>query len=702
MNRYLCLLLLVGISQKVMSQTPPVNEPNDATDLIEILVEDQEDGDFGFDTFLEQWELFIEEPLDLNHTSYEVLRSSGLFSEVQIRELIRHRELTGNLVEIYELQTLGSYSLNDIRRLQPFITTKQDAGSLGANLLTQHTTGRYTLFMRSTQVLEQQRGYQINDPTLTNPYLGNNQRWYTRFRYTFKNELSYGFTAEKDPGEPFGGETQPTGFDYWSAHYFKRSDGWLRAIALGDYEVRFGQGLILWSGFRLGKSIYPINVKRTGNSLSPYSSVNENRFFRGAGAVLGSGNFELTLFGSYNRVDGNITLTGVGDSLGIDDPVAGDVVLEISSLQQSGLHRTQSELTDKDAVSFITTGGQLAYNSKSLSLALSGVAYQIGADLNEDLSPYELYDFTGNRLINGSFSYTYFYKNALLYGETAMSDNGKAGTLNGLIIPIDRKIDLAIVQRYFDPGFQTLFSETFSENTLPRNESGWYAGIEVTPVKAWKINGYIDVYKSPWLEFNADAPSYGVDYLGTITYKPNRNFETYFRVRHEISDQNANATLQGEIPHDIIVQEARTRIRWNLSYKVTREITLRNRVEYSRFDEGMPQLENGYLLYQDITYKPWEKPWSIATRYTIFNTDSYDTRIYTYESDLLYAYSIANLSGTGQRYYLLLQYSPTRWMDTWVKVVQTRYTDRDEIGTGNEQITGNTRSELRLQIRFKW
>ena len=101
MNRYLCLLLLVGISQKVMSQTPPVNEPNDATDLIEILVEDQEDGDFGFDTFLEQWELFIEEPLDLNHTSYEVLRSSGLFSEVQIRELIRHRELTGNLVEIY-------------------------------------------------------------------------------------------------------------------------------------------------------------------------------------------------------------------------------------------------------------------------------------------------------------------------------------------------------------------------------------------------------------------------------------------------------------------------------------------------------------------------------------------------------------------------------------------------------------------------
>jgi hypothetical protein len=37
-----------------------------------------------------------------------------------------------------------------------------------------------------------------------------------------------------------------------------------------------------------------------------------------------------------------------------------------------------------------------------------------------------------------------------------------------------------------------------------------------------------------------------------------------------------------------------------------------------------------------------------------------------------------------------------------VKAVQTRYTDRDEIGSGNERIDGNTRSELRLQIRFKW
>jgi hypothetical protein len=83
-------------------------------------------------------------------------------------------------------------------------------------------------------------------------------------------------------------------------------------------------------------------------------------------------------------------------------------------------------------------------------------------------------------------------------------------------------------------------------------------------------------------------------------------------------------------------------------------------------------------------------------------TDSYNTRIYAYENDILYAYSIANLSGAGQRYYLVFEYAPLDWMDTWIKLVRTTYTDRDEIGSGNELITGNNRTEIRLQLRIKW
>jgi hypothetical protein len=329
---------------------------------------------------------------------------------------------------------------------------------------------------------------------------------------------------------------------------------------------------------------------------------------------LGRGKTELTVFGSYNQVDAN--------RIEIEDTTATDVSDEgfvtISSLQLSGLHRSESEIADKDAIRFLSAGANLAYNGNNFSIAGAGVVYEFDAVLQEDRSPYELYDFEGSRLINGSISYSYFLRNMLLFGETAISDNGKAGTLNGLIIPVDRHIDIALVQRYFDPGFQTFFSQTFSENSFPRNEKGMYAGIEVTPSKPWKINGYIDLYEAPWLESSTDAPGYGVDYLGTIYYKPNRNFETYLRIRHEVSDRNADDMVQGDLQHDLITDEAKTRIRWNLSYKISKEVTLRNRIEYSRYDENTDMPEFGYMLYQDVVYKPWERPFSIAARYTVF------------------------------------------------------------------------------------
>lgn len=697
MGKQLTIFLLFCLALSTKAQVPDVNEPSDDTDLIEILVEDQDDSNFGYDTFLENRETLLASPLNLNRTDYDLLRQSGLFSEVQIREIIRHIELTGPMLSVYELQTLGVFTPDEIKAILPYISFNMDEAVNASSLFRQHTTGRYSLFLRSTQVLEEQRGYRTNDSTLSSPYLGNNQRLYTRFRYTFKNQISYGFTAEKDPGEPFGTEYHPLGFDYVSAHYFKRGNGFVKAVALGDYELRIGQGLILWSGFGLGKSIYPINVKRTGSTLAPYSSVDENRFFRGGGVSMGNDTWELTLFGSYNQVDANIS--ALADSL--DNGSSDDLVLEISSLQQTGLHRTENELADKNAIGFLSGGGQLAYRTNKLQIAAAGVYYKLDATLVEDKSPYELYDFSGNQLVNGSLSYSWFAGNALFYGETAMSDNGGIGTLNGLIVPLDRRVDIAIIQRYFDPGFQTFFSQTFSENTFPRNERALYAGLEITPTRPWKINGYVDVYSSPWLEFSTDAPSYGVDYLATIYYRPSREFETYIRLRSETTDRNAPPEIQGDTPHDFLIKERRTRIRWNLSHKLNREWTLRSRVEMSLFQE-LEQQQRGYLLYQDVVYKPWSSPVSLAARYTVFNTDSYDTRIFAYENDLLYAYSIANLNGRGQRYYLMLNYSPFSWLDSWIKLVQTNFTDREEIGTGNERIDGSKRTELRLQLRFKW
>lgn len=210
------------------------------------------------------------------------------------------------------------------------------------------------------------------------------------------------------------------------------------------------------------------------------------------------------------------------------------------------------------------------------------------------------------------------------------------------------------------------------------------------------------MYKNPWLEYDADAPTYGTDIIMQITYQPNKIMQTYLRFKTETSSLNADADFQGEIPHDIITNVIKRNIRLHLEYKISQTITLRNRFEYVFYDQSFDSPEKGYILYQDVNYKPFNSPFAFYTRFAVFNTDSYDTRIYTYESDLLYAYSISNFSGHGTRTYIMIQYSPLRWLEFWFKIANTHYTDRNEIGSGNDLIYGNNKTDTRLQVRITW
>ena len=112
--------------------------------------------------------------------------------------------------------------------------------------------------------------------------------------------------------------------------------------------------------------------------------------------------------------------------------------------------------------------------------------------------------------------------------------------------------------------------------------------------------------------------------------------------------------------------------------------------------------ENGYLLYQDIVYKPWELLWTSGLPLHPFSTDTYNTHIYAYENDLLYAFIIANIYGEGQRvlcHGTIQPYRLARYLDQiWsYRLYRPRY-----YWQRNETIEETESSELRLQVRFKW
>ncbi|MBC8173058.1 MAG: hypothetical protein H7X71_04045, partial [Chitinophagales bacterium] len=334
---YYLLLSLLFYATRISAQEPTGTESNDETDLLEDAVENETNLESGYESFAENLEFLRAHQINLNKTNYEELRSSGIFTELQIRDLLQHITLYGELISVHELQTIPSFQPDDIEKILPYITTGNNDDS-NIPLVKQLYTGKYQYFLRFSRTLEEQEGFS-GDTTISNPYLGDSYRIYTRLKYNFNNQLYYGVTAEKDPGEELFGESQPAGFDYYSFHFLKKSKGFFKTIAVGDYAINIGQGLTMWSGFGLGKSIYPIAIKRTSNILDSYSSVNENRFLRGAAVSVGNKNFSITPFISYKYIDANIT--------GLD--TVAEEVTEVSSFQSSGLHRTETELADKDA-----------------------------------------------------------------------------------------------------------------------------------------------------------------------------------------------------------------------------------------------------------------------------------------------------------------------------------------------------------------
>lgn len=80
----------------------------------------------------------------------------------------------------------------------------------------------------------------------------------------------------------------------------------------------------------------------------------------------------------------------------------------------------------------------------------------------------------------------------------------------------------------------------------------------------------------------------------------------------------------------------------------------------------------------------------------------FETRFYLYESDLLYTFSVPPSSGKNIRYYLLLRYLITSQIQGRIKWAQTRYYDRQSIGTGADTIDGPVRSDLKLQLVYRF
>jgi hypothetical protein len=147
------------------------------------------------------------------------------------------------------------------------------------------------------------------------------------------------------------------------------------------------------------------------------------------------------------------------------------------------------------------------------------------------------------------------------------------------------------------------------------------------------------------------------------------------------------------------VTKSSARVQFNTS--IMRRVSLRTRWELSEYKSEVNSTTYGSVVYQDVTWTAKRMPLSLSARFALFDTDSWDTRIYAYESDVLYSFSVPAYYSQGTRVYLMVKYELFNRVDVWLRWAQTYYSKMEELGSGYDLISGSTRSDVKLLIRVK-
>lgn len=539
------------------------------------------------------------------------------------------------------------------------------------------TNKRMEVFSRYQRDLQEAEGYIRSDSL--GGYLGSPIKYYQRVRMT-TNHLSMNLTQEKDAGEPLNGIN---GFDFISGHIALINNGKLNELVVGDYSLSFGQGLVLWSGGAFGKGREVVStVSKNERGIKPYSSAQETDFFRGVAASYGD---KIELTGFYSERPRTASVIGV------------DTTRFPSS---TGFHRTNNELGRKNNIYQMTTGGRVRVDSPIGLVGVTGYYNRFSSYITKGTLLSSAYDYEGREQSVFGIDYRVLLKNSFLFGELARSENGGFGGIAGIETPLGYNTEMVLAYRNYQKNFQSFLASGFGEQSSgPQNEEGFYVGLRHTLNRKITISGYFDQFKFSAPRFGTSQPTGGYDVLALGEIDFDRNLKVYLLARSETKDEEYISLNQMGNEEVKLAHEKRSSIRANFEYQVSPLVRMRSRVEIIRNKAAGSSWETGFLIYQDLRVQPIPKL-RIDGRVTLFDTDSFSTRIYQFESDLLYVMSNTVLYDRGQRAYVTLKYDITTFLDIWFKYGITIFEDQHSISSGLNEIQGNIKNSIGVQIRL--
>lgn len=682
---------------------------------VERLAEDS-DEDVDYEELLESFIFFSENPINLNSDDVVQLMQLRLINVFQYEELQKYRRYYGDFLFLEELEMVEGFDEQTLALIAPIVYVGKDNSRDKITLNKMARYGKHQILGRYEQILERQQGYElISDSALlakpNSRFLGSPQRYQLKYTYNYRNRIRAGLVLEKDPGEMFFtdnvsdtikallGSQYRRGFDFVGGYLYAKDLGIVKAAVVGDYQLSFGQGLTLWSGMSFGKAGAGSSVMKQGRGITPKGSASEYSFMRGAAVTLGGGPFRGTVFYSNRMVDANVSVT---DSL--------DEVEYVSSLQETGYHRTIGELLDRHAIRQQVVGGHLAYAVSHFEIGYTLHHTWLSAPLQLRPSNYNQFYFQGTRLTNQGIDFKFVKGKFAFFGEGSISHNpdsvvststttfDRLAGLVGMTIKPTGYLNFTLLYRDYGKAYQNLYSNAFGEGSRNQGQRGVYFGVEIAPAPYWNLLAYADHFRFTWLTSQAYSPSWGHDYYLRVSHSFNKRTAAYLQIRSKTKMKNST---DGMVFSHYPIFYTKNSVRFNINYGFANGLVFGNKAEYAHYHNEDGSNSHGFFICQDVSYKPENKPFSITFRYAIFDTEDYDSRVYAYENDVLYSFSVPALYGKGMRVYLLGKWKPVSNLTLYARIGSTIYTDRDEISSGLTLIEGNHKTDLKVEAVWK-
>ncbi|MGD2035662.1 MAG: helix-hairpin-helix domain-containing protein [Bacteroidales bacterium] len=630
---------------------------------------------------------YLSHPVNINSASQEQLEALRFLNDFQIAVILDYREKNGDIYSINELLYLPGFRQQDAELLQAFVYFDRPAEQVRIEKgLISHS--RHQVILRYQRVLERQKGFLgIPDSVLElNPgqsrYLGSPDKLYLRYKGSFGNFFSTGIIMEKDAGEEFFRGSNSRGFDYYSAFVsYSNEDGFIRNITLGDYLIRWGQGLLVWNSYSLGKSSYTSDIVRRKSDIKGNLSTDESHFLRGISMAFGKDRFKLYGFFSSRRIDASLSDTAAENFF--------------TSIVETGYHNTPSDISKEKTVRLTSAGSRFQYNGSHLKTGLNGYYLTFDKSLQDSPDLYKRYSFSGKELAGISMDYKYLAGRTQFFGEAARSF-GSWAFLNGLFFILRPGIQLVMVHRFYQKGYYSHYANAFGENSTVSNENGFYLGSECH-FSNYGLRVYGDIFSFPWIKYNVDVLSEGYDFFLEIDRKIGRA-DIYFRYRREEKPRNYSSDEKLADVRDLLKQGYRL----NGMYFAGDAFRFQSRVEISvsSFDKEKP--DYGLMGSQEIVYSGAPFPLELSARIAWFNIPEYNARIYSYERDVLYAFSTYMHYGKGWRFMGMARWDAARFLTFWFRVSQSYYPGKTETGSGLNTISKNHKTDVRLQTIFRF